>query len=472
MLYYRAEGLRLLYCSLQCAGASILLWIWLFALTILARHPDTPYSHYLLYTSLVCFGCAAHWFRARHRSPISLRGSSLPEVFRFTFQQALTVGLAILVYLAAAKDQMISRLFLFTYLPLLFLTLFLGNKYLPRLLSHLAFHGPHQQRTIVVGSLQRAQQAAPWLITRTTYGIQTIGLITPTATQPTGLVPPIPGIPILGNVCEIEPVLKSRRAVQVILLELPSPEEITYLRRVCEGLGIRLLMLNDLPEKLGHPLTFAEDDGVQVIAFRQEPLQSPLNRLMKRGIDIAISLPVVVFVLPLTNLLVYLFQRIQAPGPLFFRQPRTGFQNEEFQIYKYRTMCVGHGREATQATTDDPRIYPAGRWLRKHSLDELPQFINVLKGEMSIVGPRPHMPEHSQHFSMLATNFGIRSFVKPGITGLAQVEGLRGETKEIADLTRRVRSDLYYLENWSFLLEWFIILKTAVHIVRPPKEAY
>jgi len=164
--------------------------------------------------------------------------------------------------------------------------------------------------------------------------------------------------------------------------------------------------------------------------------------------------------------------RLQSPGPLFFYQDRNGRHNRVFNIIKYRTMHVNHGQEAVQATRNDPRVYPAGKWLRKLSIDELPQFINVLKGDMSIVGPRPHFVDHNVMFGEIANFYRVRSFIKPGITGLAQVRGLRGEAVKEEEIVERTHSDLYYLENWSLLLDWVIILKTARQMLVAPKTAY
>jgi lipopolysaccharide/colanic/teichoic acid biosynthesis glycosyltransferase len=135
-------------------------------------------------------------------------------------------------------------------------------------------------------------------------------------------------------------------------------------------------------------------------------------------------------------------------------------------------MHVNHGDEARQATQNDARVFRLGRWMRKLSIDELPQFINVLKGDMSIVGPRPHMVEHDDMFAKVASTYNVRTLVKPGITGLAQVRGFRGEAITDRDVVQRVESDVYYLENWSLLMDWSIILKTAWQMIAPQKTAY
>src|SRR3569623_502909 len=143
-------------------------------------------------------------------------------------------------------------------------------------------------------------------------------------------------------------------------------------------------------------------------------------------------------------------QRLQSPGPMFFKHTRAGLKGRTFTIYKFRTMHPQNGGEAIQASEGDARVFPFGCWLRRTSLDEVPQFLNVLRGEMSLVGPRPHLLEHNEQFARVMRNYFIRSRVKPGITGLAQVRGFRGQTRTEADIIRRVESDISYLETWSF----------------------
>jgi len=235
---------------------------------------------------------------------------------------------------------------------------------------------------------------------------------------------------------------------------------------------VRLLMINDIEQRFNRPVRFYEDDGVQFVSFRDEPLECPINRALKRVTDIALALPVLLFVLPVLCLVVYLIQRVQSPGPLFYRQRRTGIHFKPFEILKFRTMYASGHDETVQAQVNDERVFSIGGWLRRLSIDEVPQVINVLRGEMSIVGPRPHMVEHDGQFERVAETYRLRSMVKPGITGLAQIQGRRGETRSSEDVVERVRSDVFYLENWSMGLDWLIILRTALQVVRPPKTAY
>jgi lipopolysaccharide/colanic/teichoic acid biosynthesis glycosyltransferase len=211
---------------------------------------------------------------------------------------------------------------------------------------------------------------------------------------------------------------------------------------------------------------------MRFIGLREEPLESPLNRLIKRLADVAIALPVVILVLPFTTVLVWMLHRIQSSGPIFFEQQRSGMMGRPFTMLKYRSMHPDHLCEAQQATKNDPRVFTAGKWLRKVSLDELPQFINVLRGDMSVVGPRPHLPEHDQLFAGAMKRYPIRKLIRPGITGWAQVSGFRGEIHSPTDIQQRVEADIYYLERWSFSLDCLILLKTIRQCVAPPRTAY
>lgn len=160
------------------------------------------------------------------------------------------------------------------------------------------------------------------------------------------------------------------------------------------------------------------------------------------------------------------------PGPVFFKQKRNGLNDKEFYCYKFRSMRVNTQADSLQATKDDPRKTRWGNIMRKTSIDELPQFINVLLGDMSVVGPRPHMLKHTEEYSKLINKYMVRHFVKPGITGWSQVTGYRGETKELKDMEGRIRGDIWYIEHWSFGLDLFIIYKTVANAIHGEKNAY
>ena len=212
-------------------------------------------------------------------------------------------------------------------------------------------------------------------------------------------------------------------------------------------------------------------DDMDVYTAYENPLQNPVNRAEKRAFDLFLAL---VFLIPTLLLfpIVWIMMKIQSPGPLFFKQERTGMDGKVFWCYKFRSMHVNKEADTLQATKDDPRKYPFGSFMRKANLDEVPQIINVLKGDMSVVGPRPHMLAHTEQYSQLIDKYMVRHFVKPGVTGWAQVTGYRGETNELWQMEGRVKRDIWYMEHWSIWLDIRIIWLTLKTFVVHDKNAY
>jgi putative colanic acid biosynthesis UDP-glucose lipid carrier transferase len=203
-----------------------------------------------------------------------------------------------------------------------------------------------------------------------------------------------------------------------------------------------------------------EIEGVPVIALCESPFRGG-RAFPKRATDIVFSSLLLVCVLPLM-LVIAAAIKLTSPGPAMFKQRRYGLDGEEIMVHKFRTMTVTeNGRRIKQATRDDPRVTAVGRFLRRTSLDELPQLLNVLSGSMSLVGPRPHAVAHNEQYRRLISGYMMRHKVAPGITGLAQVNGCRGETATLEDMKRRVAYDLEYLRNWSWLLDVKILVKTV-----------
>ena len=321
-----------------------------------------------------------------------------------------------------------------------------------------------------MGSVSSVDRYARWIEAKQHLGIEIIGLVAePGAAAAHGVAP----FPILGSPDALESILVLHQPHAVVHLDLPADHgSLEEYRTLCDRFGARFLALCDFAQTLSRSLSFFFDDGVHVMAVSREPLQSPFNRTVKRCFDVAISLPVVCLVLPPLVAAVWVMHRLQSPGPLLYRQVRAGQNTTPFILWKFRTMHLDNPDEAAQATDGDPRVFSTGRWLRKLSLDEFPQFLNVLLGTMSIVGPRPHLAAHDEAFADVALRYRVRSFVKPGITGLAQIKGLRGETRTDSHIIDRVESDVFYLENWSIFLDLMIVLKTIPQVILPPKTAY
>ncbi|MAE86041.1 MAG: undecaprenyl-phosphate glucose phosphotransferase [Flammeovirgaceae bacterium] len=212
--------------------------------------------------------------------------------------------------------------------------------------------------------------------------------------------------------------------------------------------------------------------SIPVVNISAIPLDNRINQTLKRAFDILFSgfvmLTILSWLIPIIGMLI----KIESPGPVFFRQHRNGLNNKKFLIFKFRTMVVHKDTVVKQATKSDSRITKIGAILRKTSIDELPQFLNVFLGNMSVVGPRPHAVEHNEEYSKKIDRFIQRHAVRPGITGLAQAKGFRGETITFNDISGRVRLDRFYVKNWSLLLDIKIILLTIISILKGSENAY
>ncbi|MBQ0048899.1 MAG: undecaprenyl-phosphate glucose phosphotransferase [Bacteroidales bacterium] len=255
---------------------------------------------------------------------------------------------------------------------------------------------------------------------------------------------------------------------------LPSSDNDTINRLIstCEQSMVRYHHIPDSFNYQRHTMALELMANTPVLAMHYEPLSSLGNRILKRSFDIVFSLLFLLLVFPWVYLVFGWLIKRSSPGPVFFRQKRSGIEGRNFDMLKFRSMRVNADQDRVQATKDDPRKTRIGEFMRRTSIDELPQFINVLKGDMSVVGPRPHMVRHTEQYSELIGNYMVRHYAKPGITGWAQVTGSRGETRELHDMEERIEKDIWYIEHWSFLLDIFIIWKTIVNALRGEEKAY
>ena len=219
-------------------------------------------------------------------------------------------------------------------------------------------------------------------------------------------------------------------------------------------------------------LRFEYLEYIPVLSLRDIPLHSPINAFFKRAFDIVFALLVIILLLSWLTPLLALIITLESKGPVFFRQKRNGVDNQEFFCYKFRSMTPNENADQSSATKNDMRVTRIGRIIRRTSIDELPQFYNVFFGSMSVVGPRPHMVKHTNEFADRIDKFMVRHFVKPGITGLAQVRGYRGEIETDADIQNRIKFDIFYIENWSLFLDIKIIVQTVLNVFRKEEKAY
>jgi exopolysaccharide biosynthesis polyprenyl glycosylphosphotransferase len=468
MIQYRVQGISNLVTVCELFFSLVLFWAWIALYqAIVPGGEGIIQGPYTGYSFLIAIGL---WIESvfhvrEHIAFPADRPSIIQQMPRALRQTAIATSFLLFV-LVLSKDRYLSRVFLFTFIPAFYLMLLLSGHILPRFLARHLFRGTREERMLLIGSPKRASKIRDWLSAKREYGFHTVGILTEDRNFPNRWPA------ILGPPAELDAILTHHNVTQVILLQLPEATSgFDDLLRTIHKRGARLVILSNLDEQLHHPVFAFEDDGLKFFAFHLEPLENPFNRVIKRVMDVAIAVPATLAVFPLAALVVKLSQAYQSPGPLLYRQMRSGMQNRKFEILKFRTMHTDNGEDTKQATTEDPRIFPAGRILRRFSIDEIPQFLNVLTGSMSVVGPRPHLIEHNDKFADLLSNYNIRTFVKPGMTGLAQVRGFRGEATEREDIAARLQSDLVYLENWSLILDLSIIARTIWHSFVPPTKA-
>ena len=330
--------------------------------------------------------------------------------------------------------------------------------------------GGNVRKVILIGSHENMQELYHAMTDDPTSGYRVLGYFEdfPSDRYPSD-------VSYLGHPQEVNKFLKQNVGrVDQLYCSLPSARsaEIVPIINYCENHLVRFFSVPNVRNYLKRRMHFEMLGNVPVLSIRREPLELLENRIVKRTFDIVCSTLFLCTIFPFIYIIVGVAIKMSSPGPIFFKQKRSGEDGKEFWCYKFRSMRVNAQCDTLQATEHDPRKTRIGEIIRKTSIDELPQFINVFKGDMSIVGPRPHMLKHTQEYSLLINKFMVRHFVKPGITGWAQVTGYRGETKELWQMEGRVMRDIWYIEHWTFLLDLYIMYKTVYNAIHGEKEAY
>ncbi|MDE6279893.1 MAG: exopolysaccharide biosynthesis polyprenyl glycosylphosphotransferase, partial [Paramuribaculum sp.] len=258
---------------------------------------------------------------------------------------------------------------------------------------------------------------------------------------------------------------------QFYALSGENEEALQRVIRIADDNMARFYYVPRLTRFITRGFTLTALGPMPVLASKANPLKRRANRVIKRTFDIVVS-SVALIMSPLVLIPVGIAIKISSPGPVFFRQKRTGYRGRDFECLKFRTMKVNTTADTAQATKNDPRKTRLGNILRHTSIDELPQFWNVFKGDMSVIGPRPHMLRHTEQYSRLIDQYMMRHTVKPGITGWAQVNGYRGETRELWQMEKRVEFDMWYIEHWSLLLDMKIMFRTVYNAIVGEKNAF
>lgn len=461
MIRQREKAVYFSFSAMQMAFAVLLFWVCYLAndLTRISWL-EAPVAYLqIAAVMLVTLVVEATTRRDEHRLFAGRLGHK--DAIRLARRQALWVAAGFGIYLTLSRDSSISRLFLVAVSAACFTLFYATHRHGRRWLSVLppSLTGKRGRLRVLVAG------PPDWCASiRRRFDSHAEHLEFQPALHISASEPPDA---IAEGV--------ARRMPDVLVFpvrELP-PVVVKQLLALADRRGFRCwLPVDFLPHLRERSFELQEAGGLSFLTPPLPPLAAASSRAVKRIFDIAASIAIILpVVIPLTAV-VWLIQRFNSPGPVFYRQDRVGRDGRIFGILKFRSMHTGNADEARQAAAGDPRIYRGGHWLRRFSVDEFPQFINVLRGEMSVVGPRPHMIEHEHRFEHFHELYGSRRFVKPGVTGLAQVAGFRGEVKNAKDVRGRARYDLFYINHWSMGLDLRLVLWTLTVLAKPPAKAY
>lgn len=414
------------------------------------------------------------WYTAAQVSRLytDLRSNKFAEEIIYVLITTILFAILLTSLLFFFRNNIqLNNYFLAVYLVSLFI-LIISFKYILRKYLHSVFYsGRLQEEIILVGSTPAAKDFYDTINLHTYYGYKCIGFLDDEQTK-------MNGCPYLGRIEDLNTILENTDVAEVIIA-LPNSkhQQISSTIEICDFHATRLRMIPDLYLYAASNISINTIGLLPVINLRSLPQDRWANKLLKKAFDVIFALSFFILIgwwfMPLIALLI----KISSKGPVFFKQERWGLNNKKIICYKFRTMYYGSPETDDnggflQATKNDSRVTPLGRFLREWNIDEFPQFWNVLLGNMSVVGPRPHVTPLNISSIQHVDRYMLRHLVKPGITGWAQVNGCRGETTAPGAMQRRVNYDLYYIHSWTFWMDCQIVLQTVINTIKGDQDAY
>jgi len=394
------------------------------------------------------------------------------EVYRFTkpaeilgklVKQFILFTLVVIAYFSVVREIITSfkTLLYFIGFSFLYITLFKGLLFY-YLKKYRIILGGNYRNAIIIGYSESAKNLQNLFDTRHDYGYRFKGFFSDK----------IKNDAVVGNVEDIENFVVQNKIddIYCVLKEL-TDEQMKKLVEFADYHQCTIKFIPEADEIYSKNLVVDYYEFFPVLSLKRSPLNELLNKAVKRLFDIVFSLLMIVLVLSWLIPLIAILIKLESRGPVFFKQGRPGLNQNEFFCYKFRSMRMNSKTEE-MTTKNDPRVTKIGSFLRRTSLDEMPQFFNVLFGDMSIVGPRPHLWSHNNEYQKKIKKYNVRLHVRPGITGLAQVKGYRGEIETDEEMINRIKFDVFYIENWSFFLDIKIIALTVINIFKGQEKAY
>jgi putative colanic acid biosysnthesis UDP-glucose lipid carrier transferase len=425
---------------------------------------DSQYLSLLLYANLA-------WLTAASllNSYSIQRTSRLTNVASTILKQIILFILLVEATLNITKSYFFSRTFLTYSYIILTVTIFIWRLGLVNFFKIYRRKGYNFRNVIIVGWGKAGKELQSFFKSHPEHGYRLLGFFdNQIVGNKTG-----GNKNIIGSLEDIERYVKENEVDEIYCSPYDLDRE--QVSRLIDFADNNLIRLKFLPDTSGfNNKKFQVDfyDLLPVIVIRSIPLDDALNKIIKRSFDILFSSCIILFLLSWLLPLLAVIIKMDSKGPIFFKQQRSGINNDSFWCWKLRSMYVNEESNVKQASKNDSRITKVGAFLRKSSLDELPQFFNVFLGNMSVVGPRPHMVKHTEQYSQIIDKYMVRHFIKPGITGLSQVMGYRGDTSDNRKMKGRVKIDIFYLENWSFLLDVKIIFLTVWNVFKGEDNAF
>ncbi|HEX9981543.1 MAG TPA: undecaprenyl-phosphate glucose phosphotransferase [Flavobacterium sp.] len=391
------------------------------------------------------------------------RFTTLVEILSKLVKQSVIFLLVVIAFFPFSKQSIFSgraiAVFMVISICLITTAKFLLFYYLKK---YRIVTGSNFRNAVIIGYTPEAIRLKELFMTRNDYGYRFLAFFSDKKTNPH----------IQGRVDDIKQFVLDHKVDEIYCsLNEISNEQLKDLVDFADENNRAIKFIPDTKEIFSKNLKIDYYEFFPVLSLRKTTLHDPVTQVMKRTFDIMFSLFVMVFLLSWLVPILALLIKIESKGPVFFKQGRPGINEKEFFCYKFRSMKINKTTEK-EASKNDPRVTRIGRIMRKTSIDEMPQFLNVLLGDMSVVGPRPHLWSQNKAYGNRIKKYMVRHYVKPGITGLAQVRGYRGEIETDEDMINRIKFDVFYIENWSVFLDLKIIVQTVINIFRGEEKAY
>lgn len=432
---------------------------------------DSDYVFFFQLKSLLVLGFLSYIPALLYFPPLLYRRMvHTDRIVERTFHLILLYTILYTIALSILKGANIPFGFILCSMLINWLLLSIERLLLRKLVKSIRKKGKNQRKVIFVGLPTHCKNLYKE-ICNPNYGYRISGIF---YNEPEKQEETLP-IPYLGTTDQVTDYLTTHPDIKAVYCTVQenNQNDTKNIFRYCENSVVRFYAIPVYLNQLKKKMVTIHFERSTVLTSRNEPLNNINNAIVKRAFDWICSTIFLVSAFPVIYAIVALVIKRQSPGPVLFKQERSGLNGKTFVCYKFRSMHVNKDADTVQATLNDPRKFKFGAFMRKTNIDELPQFINVWLGDMSMVGPRPHMLKHTEQYSQLIKEYMVRHWVKPGITGWAQVLGFRGETKELKQMEDRVKADIWYVENWNFWLDVKIIWKTIWNTLsRNEKNAY